>query len=136
MSLESVYFISGTVLNIKERVENCIEGLVDEFNQNLENFEVPATPCADKLKYPFPPHEDVEFYGSMTAADVVADIKQKFDCLYYSFLAQTGNNCTTNDCDPNACRTMRFQPVFETKDKKGFGFSIYFLNPYPGFFNA
>lgn len=67
----------------------------------------------------------------MTANDTIADIKKKFDCLYYSFLVQTGGNCTAKpQCDSSACEGMLFRPVFEAKDKWGIGFFSFFFSPF------
>lgn len=114
MSLEAIYHITDNVLGIKERVEKCIEDYVREFNQKLENFTIPTSPCLDEL-------DGVEFFGDGDASSVVSDIRRKFTCLYYSFKVKTlGEACDLLDVEcHSACSFMRFKPTFAAKDKFG-----------------
>ena len=56
MTLESIYHISDTVLNVQERVEDCIEDLVRTFNREREDFTIPEKPCEKEL-------EGADFFG-------------------------------------------------------------------------
>ena len=115
MTLESIYLISDTVLNVKERVEDCIEGIVKTFNRELVNFTIPEYPCNEALI-------NTTFIGDdLKASNIVEDIKKKFECLYYSYLEkQLNRKCGSDDSDCNAaCNGMLFTPVFLAKDKYG-----------------
>ena len=85
--------------------QNSIHCLI---HSNQDEFENPIT------------EENVEFFGGLTVDDVVADIKQKFDCLYFSYLVLTGRDCESG-CDSTACVSMLWNPVFAAKDKWGIG---------------
>mmetsp|Transcript_2549 Transcript_2549/g.3954 ORF Transcript_2549/g.3954 Transcript_2549/m.3954 type:complete len:1065 (-) Transcript_2549:183-3377(-) len=128
MTLESIYYISDTVLNVKERVEKCLTQLVDEFNKELSNFVVPDLPCEDDLKNL--DGEYIEFFGDLTAFNIMANIRKRFDCLYYSFMVNTNQagNCTT--CVTGSCYSFRFFPVFLSQDRFNIGF---LLSPSPTF---
>ena len=88
MSLEAIYHISDSVLNIQEQVEVCIEEEVDRFNRDPENFVVDQEPCFDEL-------DGVQFFGGLTYTQVVDDIRRKFECLLYSFLVSS-NRCPSD----------------------------------------
>lgn len=118
LSLESIYHISDAVLNVRERVEDCLENLVEKFNSELENFTVPESPCNDTLTDPATGN-DIGFFGGVTVEAIVADIKTKFECLHYSYLQKVGLDCAAYSCAKSCFvpRLLPFQPVFAAKDR-------------------
>ncbi|KAL9191170.1 hypothetical protein ACHAXT_000876, partial [Thalassiosira profunda] len=110
VSLESIYTISDSVLNVKDRVENCLQALVNQFDRERENFDVPTLPCEDELKdvegnfinFGGPTESlflslgiQIDFgdeFDSYTAASIIADFRQKFLCLKYSYVASISSD--------------------------------------------
>ena len=84
LSLEGIYQIEKNSLEkFIDNIDECISDLVDEFNDDLENFTVPERPCDDEI----PDSIDVE--GSNARRDaIVEDIKEKFECIDASYKFQ------------------------------------------------
>ena len=103
MTLESIYQISSTVLNIKERLESCVKDILREFNRKLEWFVVPDRPCLHVLK-----REDggyVEFSRGVTSDEIMQDIQDRFNCLKAGYVTRYLNQPCQ---DPVALETRCF----------------------------
>ena len=104
MSLESVYYISEAVLSIEARVEDCLQDIVDDFNRNPEQFSVPEEPCRGILLdgENNPTFDFIIDFNGLTVANIMADFKQKFDCLKFSFFYKADYCPRDASCDiPN-----------------------------------
>lgn len=88
LKFESIYQISKAALDVSSRTEACLIRLINEFNVEREDFVLPDFPCKSELKDPN--GNDLVFSGGIIATDVVADIRKRFECLYYSFVVSSG----------------------------------------------
>ena len=129
VTLESIYSIADSGLTVKQRVDNCIQNLVQDFNNwsrtSPANFTVdtlPLRPCEVELMDPDNQGSFVDFGEDalgVNASVIMADIRRRFTCLYYSFLADAGmcgDGTQLTCCESSVrseCRTAcGVQPVF------------------------
>ena len=114
-----------TLAYLYSRVENCLEQLVYEFNSELQNFTVPNHPC--DLELTDPDNDPVQF-RNVDKEDIQKDIKNKLECLKWSYIKQHADeeeDCADDKCDKKACRSMRFNPVFVAKNRIGNDFNTF-----------
>ncbi|KAL3786294.1 hypothetical protein ACHAW5_001907 [Stephanodiscus triporus] len=149
MTLQAMYQITKKALSPDAQIENCVRGIMDDFNQDPANFKAtlpkprnvtnattnktttitdPWEPCKSQV--------DLTFENVLKQAIIdktVANIKKRFKCLYYSYR----NKVFGEDLDAikeleageerNPCLGFFDKPLFETATEdeiKGGGFGL------------
>ncbi|KAL3768372.1 hypothetical protein ACHAW5_005210 [Stephanodiscus triporus] len=86
LSLQSIHQIIKKALSPDAQIENCVRGILDDFNEDPANFKNTITdpwePCKSELG-------TIKVNSrAISTADcdaLVANIKDRFKCLYYSY---------------------------------------------------
>ena len=79
LSFEAIYQIADkTLFNLRELVDECIEDELDVFNEELENYTVPANLCDEYIP-------DSSLTRSGTKGEIIEDVREKLECLHASY---------------------------------------------------
>ena len=113
MSLKSIHQITDKALSPEAQVEDCIRGILDAFNGDPDHFKenLPVDPCGDQVALVKVNSETLPD-GDQRAA--VADIRERFKCLYYSYAASSsGASADFPELDPGDLSILIYGPFTE-----------------------